>query len=253
MFWRLMDERHPAYNKLLAGIYGDTIHGFYMKMDEVLGLVLDNVEKNTAIVVVSDHGFSPFYKYFHLNGWLKKRGYLSTLDDKGGEFLSSVDWTKTIAYGFGLNGLYLNLIGREGLGIVPEHKRDEILIELKEKLLAVTDPDTGERIISNVYVSDEVFDGNELRLAPDLIIGYNRGYRVSWQSAIGAVPGGSVVGENKKSWSSDHCVDKIWVPGVLISNLKIKVDDPSLKDIAPSVLSFFGMNKPEGMDGRAIF
>ena len=77
--------------------------------------------------MLSDHGFAPYNRSFNLNTWLLNNGYIklkSGASTDSSEPLANVDWTQTRAYGLGLNGLYLNLKGRETNGIVePERRR----------------------------------------------------------------------------------------------------------------------------------
>ena len=88
--------------------------------------------------------------------------------------------------------------------------------------------------------------------APDLLIGYNDGYRTSWDCATGVVSG-PVFEDNVKAWSGDHCVDPRLVPGVFFCNQAIDDDDPALIDIAPTALRLFGLEPPAHMDGKALF
>ncbi len=81
------------------------------------------------------------------------------------------------------------------------------------------------------------------------IIGYNAGYRMSWDCATGVVAG-PVFEDNVKAWSGDHCIDPRLVPGVLFCNRSIDAEDPALIDIAPTALRLFGIEPPAHMDGR---
>ena len=87
--------------------------------------------------------------------------------------------------------------------------------------------------------------------APDIIIGYNPGYRTAWQTAIGGFTK-EILTINDKKWAGDHLVDAIFVPGVLFSNIKIEKDSFSQMDIAPTVLDALGVNVPESMDGKSL-
>ena len=82
--------------------------------------------------------------------------------------------------------------------------------------------------------------GPYLREAPDLIVGYNEGYRTSWDAAVGKV-NEKVCEDNCKAWSGDHCVDPLLVPGVLFSNRRFEAGDPGLEDLAPTALTLFGV------------
>jgi len=163
-----------------------------------------------------------------------------------------VDWSHSRAYGLGLNGIYLNLKGRERDGIVDPADRDALLREISEKLLAVRDPADGKPVIKRVYRADEVYAGPYAASAPDLIVGYYRGYRASWATTQGDLEE-QVLSDNDSAWSADHCIAADEVPGVLFSNRPIDREDPALVDLAPTILNVFGMATPPEMTGRSVF
>ena len=79
------------------------------------------------------------------------------------------------------------------------------------------------------------------------------GYRVSWQTTLGGSPPG-IVYPNKKKWSGDHGgYDFAATAGVLITNRPVHSDAPSIMDIAPTVLKFFGVQIPGEVDGKSLF
>ena len=256
MFWRLMDAKHPGYDAALAAQNGSAIREFYQQIDQVLGEVLPKLDDHTTLLVLSDHGFAPYYRSFNLNTWLLNNGYIKL---KGGgsadssEPWANVDWSQTRAYGLGLNGLYVNQRGRERAGIVAAGAAADALIkELKQKLLSVTDPKGGLRVITRMDVASEVYQGPYSRSGPDLLIGYNRGYRAGWKTILGAFPP-EVLEDNLNAWSGDHCMDYTLVPGVLLSNRAIAAETPALTDIAPTILAEFGIAKSKDMIGQSVF
>ncbi len=256
MFWRTMDRMHPAHDPEEAAKYSNVIRNTYKAMDAIVGRAMAGIDGDTSLIVLSDHGFGSFRRYFHLNTWLKEEGYM-VLNDKNlkssGPFFEDVDFSRTRAYALGFNGIYINQRGREGMGIVAEGpEKERLLDELIRKLEAVVDPATGERIIHKVYKSRELYSGAHLGEAPDLLIGYNRGYRASWETALGEVPEG-LLGDNTKKWSGTHLWDYTLVPGVILSNRKIRSGHPALYDIAPTILKEFGIEKDPDMIGEAIF
>jgi len=89
-------------------------------------------------------------------------------------------------------------------------------------------------------------------MAPELLIGYERGFRHSWECAVGAVLP-DVFSDNVKSWSGDHCVDPRLVPGVFWSNRPINKEAPEITDLAPTVLDLFGVDRPSYLKGTALF
>jgi predicted AlkP superfamily phosphohydrolase/phosphomutase len=224
------------------------IENLYRDMDRVLGRTLASVDRDTAIFVLSDHGFCAFRRGVNLNAWLLREGYLA-LNGESGEYLAGIDWSRTRAYTFGLGGVYLNLRGREAQGIVPPDQADSLRRELVARLSGLRDgPDIA---IARAYSSTELYRGPYLGAAPDLIVGYADGYRASWDAAVGKVTE-EVFVENTKAWCGDHCVDPHLVPGVLFSNLPLKAEDPGIEDMAPTALRLFGIEPPAWMEGVSV-
>jgi predicted AlkP superfamily phosphohydrolase/phosphomutase len=254
MFFRYLDKTHPALKAAPAKMSAAVIEELYKKMDDLVGRVAAGLGPKGAIFVMSDHGFKSFRRGVNLNSWLHQNGYLALAPDKSesGEWFKDVDWTKTRAYGLGLGGVYLNLAGRESQGIVkPGAETAALKAELGRKLTTLKDGPGGPAAVAHVYDRDAIYAGPYKDNAPDLIIGYNEGYRASWDGVTGVV-NGTVLEDNVKAWSGDHCIDPVLVPGVLFSNLKLKRPDPSIMDVAPTVLELFGIAPPAHMDGRSL-
>jgi predicted AlkP superfamily phosphohydrolase/phosphomutase len=266
MFWRLIDPEHPMYNRRLAARYGDAIDRVYMRADSLVGTLLDRCKDGrTTLLVCSDHGFSSFRKAVNINTWLVRNGYMTltrldpvrdrNLEDLFGRgtFWPNVDWSKTRAYALALGQIYVNLQGRERLGIVsPGRAYNELCGELVKKFGALRDPDTGGGVVRKVYRRKELYHGPYFDEAPDLVVGFERGYRVSWQTSLGGIPP-EVIEWNERRWSADHCsVDPDLVPGVLFSSRPLDAASPAIIDIAPSVLKRLGITPPVSMDGRDL-
>jgi predicted AlkP superfamily phosphohydrolase/phosphomutase len=266
MFWRFIDPTHPMYDAAGAAKYGDAIERVYRRCDRLVGEVLQRIEPGTLVFVLSDHGFHSFKYGVNLNTWLVENGFIArqgrAVGDKnlndmfggGGQFWEGVDWTRTRAYSLGLGQIYFNLRGREGQGIVNEGDDYRRLTdELSAKLLTMTDPKTGQRIVRSVYKRDDVYSGPFMANAPDLQVGFEDGYRVSWQTSLGGSPPGLLY-PNMKKWSGDHCsFDYQTIPGSLISNRKLSAEQASIIDIAPTVLKYFGVAIPKAIDGKPLF
>jgi predicted AlkP superfamily phosphohydrolase/phosphomutase len=254
MFWRSMDKNHPAHNPNTK--YEHVIEDLYQEMDKILGKAMEKIDSQSTLIVMSDHGFAPFYRSFNLNTWLKEEGYMTLIDESiQGEkdFFQNVDWSQTRAYGLGLNGLYLNLRGREINGIVmPGTQSEKLLDEIAYKLLKIKDPKTNALVIKRVYRPEEIYSGPYIEHAPDLLIGYNWGYRASWETTIGKLSK-NIFADNTNKWSGDHCIAAELVPGIIVSNKEIKLGNPSLCDLAPTILAEFGIDKEEEMIGESIF
>jgi predicted AlkP superfamily phosphohydrolase/phosphomutase len=266
MMWRLHDPQHPMYDAALAEKFGDSILRVYRRADQFVGEVLERIEPGTTLLIVSDHGFHSWRKAVNLNTWLVQQGYMvlqtqalqpgeKKLDDLfgGGEFWENVDWSRTRAYAMGLGQIYFNLSGREAKGIVsPGAESKQLADDLSARLLTMTDPDDGARIVRSVYKRDDVYAGAFIHNASELQVGMEDGYRVSWQTTLGGSPQG-IVYPNMKKWSGDHGgYDFATTAGVLISNKPVASPAPSILDIGPTVLKFFGVQIPGDVDGKPL-
>ncbi len=266
MMWRLVDPSHPMYDAALAADFGPAIERVYRRADQFVGELLDHLDPGTPVLIVSDHGFHSWRKAVNLNTWLVQQGYMTLREpasrDKtlwdlfggGGEFWEHVDWTRTRAYAMGIGQIYVNLRGREARGTVePGAEYRTLVEEIGAKLLALTEPETGARVVRAVYKRDDIYTGEYVPNAPDLQLGFEDGYRVSWQTTLGGAPPGLVY-PNLTKWSGDHGgFDYQTTAGVLISNRKVEHLPARLIDIAPTVLRYFDVAVPSSIDGRALF
>ncbi len=253
MLWRYIDPGHPANEGKDTTLHKDAIEKLYLKVDETVGRLLQYLDDRTVFIVMSDHGFKSFRRGINLNSWLMREGYLHLKNGnkQSGDWFDGVDWSKTKAYALGLGGVFANLKGRESQGIVEPEELPNLVMEIKDLLTGLKDEADGEVAIKNVYDAREVYAGPYVVEGPDLVIGYNTGYRASWDGVTGKVTD-EVFSDNTKAWSGDHCIDPSCVPAVLISNRKITVDNPSIQDVAPSILNLFGVKPPVYMDGKPV-
>ena len=267
MFWRYLDDDHPAAaataearataNGGTAGEpeHKDAIEQLYVHNDGLVGRVMDEMGDGDLLIVCSDHGFNSFRRGVNLNTWLHENGYLYLEEgvDGSAEWLRGVDWSKTKAYALGLTGMFLNVEGREEHGIVkPGEEAQALKTDLIGKISGMRDEECDEVGIRELFDTAKLYAGPYLENAPDLLVGYNAGYRCSWDMATGVVAG-NVFEDNVKAWSGDHCIDPRIVPGVVFCNREIDVGDPALIDIAPTVLQQFGIEPPAFMDGKVLF
>ncbi len=271
MMMRYYDTAHPLHDVTEAAkevtFFGkrvskkDTILEIYRQADRVVGEVMRRVgsDGRTALLVVSDHGFSSFRRGVHLNNWLIAHGYMSV---KGGEGMDVdlndlvnssgvfgyVDWEKTRAYSLGLGKIYLNIKDREPKGIVPDSEAEALEREIAAKLEADLDPETQRPFVQKAYLARDIYPGHGQNLAPgdrdnaeDIVLGFAEGYRVSWGTALGGVAtrkleGGTEGGPesggveiagylepNTQKWSGDHCsVDPSLVSGIFFSSMRLQ-------------------------------
>ncbi|MEN8149645.1 MAG: alkaline phosphatase family protein [Planctomycetota bacterium] len=254
MFWRYLEADHPANEGKDTERFAETIPDLYARMDDLVGRVRAKVKPGDALFVISDHGFTSFRRGVNVNTWLFENGYLALKDGAttSGDWFEGIDWENTRAFSMGLTGLFLNKKGREAKGIVaPGEEAKALKAELAEKLAALVDPRTGKPVIRTLYDADVIYDGPYRGEMPDFILGYDVGYRNSWESAVGKVTD-EVITDNTKSWSGDHCVDPELVPGVIFTDQAIRDDGPMLEDMAPTVLELLGVDAPGYMTGKSL-
>jgi hypothetical protein len=202
---------------VLWGKHEAELLSIYRAVDESIGEVVRR-EPGAELMVMSDHGFAAFDRAFNLNTFLASRGF------------------RAKAYAIGLNGLYL---------------RDKhVGAEISRELLDFRDPVNGRQVIESVTKTNPSAENKSI--APDLIVGYGRGYRASWETALGEAPSG-VLEDNNDAWIADHCIDPRDVPAVLFTTAKRQAGEPMLKDLPVSLLAEFGMARPAQMTGRRVF
>ncbi len=255
MFWRLMDPNHPAYDPRVARFFGDEVEKIYIRMDHLLAQIEKYIDSRTVLIIMSDHGFNPFARGFNLNTWLFETGYHKLrnpwIKDKGSLF-EYTDWSRTKAYGLGLNGLYINLKGRESQGIVnPGSEYENLVRELADKLESFVDPVTGKKPIYKAYITRDIYHGPYVNQGPDIILGFNWGYRISWGSPLGKFPS-EIIENNQQKWSGDHMGAAELIPGTLVTNRKIIHPSPSLIDLTATIFDLFGLKIPMEMKGRPV-
>ncbi len=260
MFWRYIDPEHPLYEADAPREYKEIIAVWYEKMDKILGRVLEQIGEEDVLLVLSDHGFDTFRRAVHINTWLRDNGYLELKDPSalsGKPLLEGIDWSKTKAYAAGFGGIYINEKGREGQGIVNSGQdKEQLKEEIARGLEQWIDRKYKENIIHKVYKQQDIFQGPYSGQAPDLVVGFNVGYRASWQTALGDVPKESIE-DNLRKWSGSHLFDARLVDGVLFSNKPITKENPSIIDLAPTILKLSGFTAEEladfDLDGEALF
>lgn len=254
MFFRTLDDRHPANTGKETARYRSVIEDTYVRMDALVGRTLERLDDRSVLIVMSDHGFTPFRRGVNINTWLLENGYLALKAGHtiSGEWFADVDWSRTRAYCLGLTGMFINRKGREGQGVVNEGEElARLKRELIVKLSGLVDSERGETAIREVLDAAAMFSGPYLDNGPDLLLGYNHGYRTSWECASGKVTT-AVFADNTRHWSGDHCIDPKLVPGVLLCNRPVNGHEPDIRDIAPTVLTLFGVPVPSYMEGRPL-
>lgn len=257
MLWRFRDREHPNFEPDLSPELATRIEEHYRRCDALLSAVLDKVDENTLLMVLSDHGFGTFRRAFDTNTWLWQNGLLALKDSRkpdadSGEGFASVDWSKTYAYAVGLGGIYLNFKGRESDGILEEGSEAErVRRAIQTGLSDFPDAHTQRPAVRGVSRREELYSGAFVVNSPDLLVNFHRGFRVSWQSAVGGFSN-SLLEDNMRRWSGDHIVDPESVPGILFMNRAAGHNHARIIDLAPTILSYLGVPVPASMEGTSL-
>ena len=270
-FWRHRDKGHPEHDAEDPFVRDDPIRKVFRNMDAIVGKVRAELGPDDVLLVCSDHGFTTWRWEVHVNQWLVDEGYLALKGEvehkslsrffKGGLAADAIDWSKTKAFALGLGQIYINLQGRDDTGIVPLSGKRALMEALRAKLLEVENPYVTEederdgipaKALRTVTILEDLWDfGGEKPPShvPDLQLGFARGYRISWQTALlgGMAARGDVFAKNRVAWSGDHCsTDPAIVPGILFANRKIApapAERPyHVRDIAATVMEHFGID-----------
>jgi predicted AlkP superfamily phosphohydrolase/phosphomutase len=269
MLWRHGDPKqpdappHPGFDAERSPAHAHDIEGHYRNTDRLLGKVRAALPPDALLIVMSDHGFQPMTRQVHLNAWLRDQGWLALQAGADGQPARTgaivpsrpgqapVDWSRTRAYGVGFNGVYLNLAGREGQGVVDPAQADALLDELSAGLLALRDPQTGRAPVLRVWKSKDIYSAERRAEAPDLVVGYDAGYGCSDESTLGEVAE-AVLEDNVRGFTGNHLMAPEVVPGILLVNRKLVRGGHELTDLTVTLLRHFGLPPADGLRGHSI-
>ena len=257
MFWKFIDPSHPSFDRDQAANLGPQVDEIYRQCDALVGRVLEKVDEDTLLIVLSDHGFNTFRRSFDTNSWLWQNQLLALKDaKKPSEALSdssAIDWSKTYAYSMGLGGIYLNLKGRERGGIVDEGsgEADRVRSAIQSGLAGCPDPETGGMAVRSVSRREELYNGAYVSESPDLLVNFYPGYRVSWQSSLGGFAN-QILENNDRRWSGDHIIDPDAVPGILFLNRPVIHNHANIIDLAPTILKSLNVPIPQSLEGKSL-
>ncbi len=182
--WKYMDPQHPKH--VPGHPLASAIHDYYVYLDREIARLLDRLDKDTLVMVVSDHGARPMMGGFAINEWLIREGYL-VLHDYPDHVVplekAAVDWSRTVAWGAGgyHARLHLNVKGREPNGVVDPADYERVRDELKARLEALTDPE-GRPLGTVVRKPEEIYKEVN-NIPPDLIVYVGN---LAWRS-VGSV------------------------------------------------------------------
>jgi len=258
LFWRFGEPDHPAnLGAAPDPAFAQVIDDCYRRCDAVVGEALRFSDDETLFIALSDHGFTSFRRGVNLNTWLYDNGFLTLKEgikpgEAAGDLLRQVDWGQTRAFALGLSGIYLNMKGREEQGIVSPDEAEGVKAALANGLTGLVDRErAGVLAVRRAQLREAVYQGPYVAEAPDILIDFAAGYRVSWSSSMGGIAE-TQIEDNVKKWSGDHIVDPDEVPGVLFMNRPFRAQGARLIDLAPTILAALGVPKGPAMEGESL-
>ncbi|HUA15085.1 MAG TPA: alkaline phosphatase family protein [Verrucomicrobiae bacterium] len=257
MLWRFRDPEHPGFHRDLPAELGEQVNALYRRCDETVGRVMERLDEDTLLIALSDHGFNSFRRSFHTNTWLWQNGLLALKDGRTPstdlkENFIGVDWSKTYAYALGLGGIYLNMKGREREGILEEGtEADRVRNAITTGMQGLIDAAKAVPGIRSVSRREEIYSGAYAGESPDLLINFQPGYRVSWETAVGGFSH-QLFEDNTRRWSGDHIIDPEAVPGILFMNRKAANGQAKITDLSPTILQFLNAPGGDKLEGKAL-
>jgi predicted AlkP superfamily phosphohydrolase/phosphomutase len=155
-FFQKIDSQSPLYNPDEFEYY-EGIHQRILQIaDEMVGIVLDGMDSDTLLVVVSDHGSMPSRRHLYLNNFLANRGYLATTREPDHMGLVQIDWSRTRAVAHPFTQIWINAVGRDPQGIVsPGAEFESLRAEIVAQLRDWKDPRTGAHVMSHVFPTED--------------------------------------------------------------------------------------------------
>ena len=257
-FWRYCDPDHRLYEK--DNPFQNVILDYYKLLDDKIKHLLDTLDPNTHVFIVSDHGAQPMQGGFCINDWLRKQGLLTLKKQPETQTRfdeSMVDWAATKAWAWGgyYARIFINLQGREPQGRVLPERYEALMEEISSKLQIVSRENETTTMGNKVFrpsdmTKDQMANGDY----PDLML-YpgNLGYR-----AIGSVGNPGIFVEQNDTGPDDanHAKEGVFIyRGPASRQIKDSGprEDLRLVDIGPTVLRLFDINPPADAVGRPMY
>jgi len=286
-FWGYRDPAHPRHKEL-----GQAIEAVYERLDAALGRIVAAAGEDTAVAIVSDHGAGPLTRSIFLNKWLIDNGLLVLTGDMAKTlaghrppsglrrlvaaaakavlpqsaiearrraksaaharinnlFSSIVDWERSACVSEGIaGGIFFNA------AVVGEADRPGLVARLKEGLLGIVDPDTGAHPFLAVHSREELYQGEAVSGAPDVITLCGPGYQVLVPHEIAlyeqGAPTGLFAGHKWSGRHEQYGVFALAGPGVAAG---VELADAQMPDVTPTLLYALGEAATQDMDGRVL-
>jgi predicted AlkP superfamily phosphohydrolase/phosphomutase len=254
LFWRDVDPLHPAHDPQESPRWRAEIERGYRWLDHLVGELVTLSGPDTLLVILSDHGMTPLTRRVDINGWLHRRGYVVLRRGK-------VDWASSRAFAFGHGGIWLNLVGRERNGCVPEADYEVLRRELVAALEGWRDPESNAPVMQGVWRWERHRPDQGGNLSPpDIGFALTLGYGLERRNLMGDIGREeSLICPNRGVWSAGHegPYRPADVPGLLFLHGPgippgATLQGARMVDLAPTLLQLLGMGPPSQLDGKSL-
>ena len=251
-FWRYMDPLHRRYDS--SSEFKNALKDYYKYFDKGLGEVLELLDKDTKVIVLSDHGITRMHNRINLTDWLIQNSYMLLKEPikKRTEFKPEmVDWKRTKVFAIGAYEaqIFINLNGREPEGIVDIKDYDSLLLELEEKFKKISGDD-GSNLDTKFFKKKDYFKGKYEDIAPDMIVYFDNLHYGCNNSLIGNE---TLYGLETAKGADDACHS---LKGIFVmDNKKSKkgnIGEIDNLDITPTVLKMLDIPIPQDLKGKVI-
>jgi predicted AlkP superfamily phosphohydrolase/phosphomutase len=273
-YYGYLDPAAAAYGSATAREVRPALARCFAVMDEVVGDLVDHAGGG-GVIVCSDHGFTAWEMSVHTNTLLEEWGYLrlrpgaramqTPLARKAvpvakrllparaaraakGRTFAAVDWSRTQAFAspIPLQGVFCNLEGRERFGIVSRARLDALKDEIVARFEDLRGPD-GRPVTDRVWRSEELFWGEALEGAPDLVP-VLRDHRFELDDEIFHRVAFADTSALPRGVHHPDGIVGLYGPGVRAG---ARVEG-SVLDVTPTLLYMAGLAVPEGLDGSVL-
>ncbi len=282
-FWADMDTDHPLHGKLPRRMIPDAILQTHKRLDEGIGRILEKVDSDATVLVMSDHGFRGEHNRMAVNNWLQREGLLTARAGAANLFYQfgmmlkrlglqqqmvaalraligtrrpeklyyrTVNWAETkVIYGPG-QGFYVNLKGRDVDGRVTESEYEPLRDYIIQKMKEMRDPATGLPVTGEVFRREELYQGGAFDWAPD-IVPTNAEYVTNgkrWGFGMSKFMGASTLFVKPRELSGTHSPEGVFIArGPHIRSGRR--EGLNIMDVAPTALYAMGLTVPAAMDG----
>jgi predicted AlkP superfamily phosphohydrolase/phosphomutase len=252
-FWSFMDASHHRYEP--GNEFENAIFDYYKYTDDQIGTLLECMDLDkTAVWVVSDHGCKGMVGGCMFNQWLINESYLhfkQPVQPNQKFEVGDVDWSKTTAWGEGgyYGRLFINVEGREPNGQVKRADYEVFRDALAEKIEAIKDHN-GEIMGNKCYRPEAIYDEVN-RVPPDLVVIFGD---LRWRS-VGLVGSDSIHTFENDTGPDDanHAQEGMYIYSHPSLPARGRVDDPTLYDVAPTILKDLNLPIPTDMKGKPLY